>query len=123
MKTMTKKLSRPLCAGMMLGLLAVNVRADDAASCNAKAACCQQAGATAGVQTESEDGIESRTRVEAKADHLATLLTQRTKKVAHKTQAATTRVVQHVKNDVRKVGNVAKKISDKVGQKIDNLTE
>lgn len=124
MKTMVKKISRPLCAGVVLGLLAMNAgatEADPAAKCDDS--CGIKIGPKAEAKPETKHGLKIVHRAEAKADHLATVLTQHTKKIADMTEEAATRAVGHMENVAHKVGDVAKKTSDKIQKKIDNLSE
>jgi acyl-CoA reductase-like NAD-dependent aldehyde dehydrogenase len=120
MKTIAKKISLPLCAGVALGLFAVNARAIEVdGAAKSDASCC----ANVEAKPETKHGLKIVHRAEAHADHLATMLTQHTKKIADKTEEATTRAVGHMENVAHKVGDVAKKVSDKVQKKIDNLSE
>ena len=120
MKTISRNIFIPLCVAAVSGLLVVNARAievDPAAKSDAS--CC----ANTEARPETKHGLKIVHRAEAHAEHLATVLTQHTKKIADKTEEATTRAVGHMENVAHKVGDVAKKVSDKVQKKIDNLSE
>jgi len=120
MKTTYRIFSLPLCAGLVLGLLAFNAQAIEVdGTAKSDASCCAK---TEG-KPEAKHGLKIVHRTEAHADHLATVLTQHTKKVADKTEEATLRAVKHMENVAHKVGDVAKKTSDKIQKKIDNLSE
>ena len=124
MKTIAKNLSLPLCAAVALGLLAIKAGAAETdALARSDASCCSSADTKAEAKPETKHGLKIVHRTEAHADHLATMLTQHTKKIADKTEEATTRAVGHMENVAHKVGDVAKKVSDKIHQKIDNLSE
>ena len=108
----TIKISLPLCAGVLFGLMAVNAGATEADAC-----------AKTDAKPETKHGLKIVHRAEAKAGKLTAILTEHTKKIATKTEEVTTRAVGHVENVAHKVGDVAKKVSNKVEQKIDNLSE
>jgi len=110
MKTM--KIFIPLCAGVALGLLAVNARAADT-----------DTPAKTDAKPETKHGLKIVDRTEEHVDHLATVLKYHAKKVADATENVTERVVGHVADAAHKVGDVAKKTSDKIGKKIDSLSE
>ncbi|MDR3459265.1 MAG: hypothetical protein P4N60_17690 [Verrucomicrobiae bacterium] len=120
----TLKISLPLCAGVVLGLLAVNARAIEVdTSTKSDASCCSQTGAKAEAKPATKHGLKIVHRAEVRAGKLTAMLTAHTKKIADKTEAATTRAVGHMENVAHKVGDVAKKTADKIHQKIDNLSE
>jgi hypothetical protein len=110
MKTIAKNISLPLCAGVVLGLLAMNAQAADTDT-------------PADAKPEAKHGLKIVHKAEAQADHLAAVLKRHTKKIADATEDVTDRVVGHVEDAAHKVGDVAKKTSDKIGKKIDNLSE
>src|SRR5882724_3754979 len=105
MKTM--KFSLPLCAGVALGLLAMNAGA-------------AETDASADAKPEAKHGLKIVHKTEAHVDHLATVLKYHAKKVANATENVTERVVGHVEDAAHKVGDVAKKTSDKIGKKVEN---
>ncbi|HSY19846.1 MAG TPA: hypothetical protein VK815_16000 [Candidatus Acidoferrales bacterium] len=108
----TVKIFIPLCAGVALSLLGVNARAADT-----------DAPAKAEAKPEPKHELKIVRKTEEHVDHLATVLKYHATKVVDATENVTERVVGHVADAAHKVGDVAKKTSDKIGKKIDNLSE
>lgn len=110
MKIISNKVLVPLCAAAVLGMSVVNTRAAEPTT-------------KAGDAPEPRHGLKIVHRTEDKVDKLATLLKKHATKVADKTEEVGGKVVTHVKDFGHKTADVVKRTSDKVGKKIDNLSE
>jgi len=110
MKIIANKVLVPLCAAAVLGMSVVNTRAAEPTT-------------KAGDAPEPRHGLKIVHRTEDKVDKLATLLKKHATKVADKTEEVGGKVVTHVKDFGHKTADVVKRTSDKVGKKIDNLSE
>lgn len=110
MKTIANKVVVPLCAAVVLGISAMST-------------CAAEPTTKAGDAPEPRHGLKIVHRTEDKVDKLATTLTKHAKKVVNKTEEVGGRVVDHVKDFGHKTADIARKTSDKVGKKIDSLSE